>query len=399
MKKTLLTFSILLLGFGIGWIFSYLRLPHLSLDSSFLLGAILSALLIIIIQLLGKRYRLKGINSLILLLLALVLIYTIDYYSELKRIENSEELTARMKEIEEKQLLITSQEKTNQFFMVNQLINEIQSSEYEDSLDTRMIASIINLSQVLQPIRGYPIGESDVPFLSPGRGHLLLSLMSLNLDSLSWKKIVKNSDFSYSDLRALKLRSANWSGINIEGSSLNSTDLVGVNLRNARMSNLQARDVEIIRSDLSSADMINSNLNWARIKKSNLQNTKLSGCSLINSSFSEVNMKDVYFWHANLKGANVSNSDMRVADLWTTNFDSASFSKVDFSYARFTDTKFLDTKLDSVNVHFTAAPIDWFEYAKRNRVIGLSSIESEYVIQSDSSKRFPVQKYFLKRKD
>ena len=105
----------------------------------------------------------------------------------------------------------------------------------------------------------------------------------------------------------------NWNGCNLSGLASQSANLIGAQIRNARLDAV----------DLSSATLTGADLEYSSISFGNLRNADLSNARLVGVSARGADLRNVRFRDANLAYANLSDSRLDGADLSGANLSNA----------------------------------------------------------------------------
>ncbi|MEM9022312.1 MAG: pentapeptide repeat-containing protein, partial [Bacteroidota bacterium] len=266
----------------------------------------------------------------------------------------------------------------------------------DSSLSEGTIARIASVSARLQPYRSWQ-GDSlaEKPF-SPERGQLLLTLVNLPLDSLTWARVKANTTFAGADLRGMKLPETNLSGANLESANftdadLNHTNLSATNLKDAWLGRALLNHASLSRADLRRANLGGAQMNAADFSRSNLDGVnlqravareanfhraslqfgQLDGAFLIDANLSRVNLIRTTLHQANLTGANLSRSNLRLTS-WT------------------------ETHLTGADLRFAGlGQADWLEQLETWRVVGAQAIRETYAVEADTTERWRGVKYEL----
>lgn len=171
------------------------------------------------------------------------------------------------------------------------------TDETRYKLSASLIGQIAALSHAFKPYR-YLDGDSLIPKpLSPERGQLLITLVQLPLDTLSFKLIYSSSAFYNADLKEAKLQKAYLVGANLTGADLSTAQLEWAIMRGSVLNN-----ANLYRADLKFVDFSTSDI----IIEGN------------QTSLSESNLQEADLFMANLTNVNLQNADLINADLQKT---------------------------------------------------------------------------------
>jgi uncharacterized protein YjbI with pentapeptide repeats len=136
-------------------------------------------------------------------------------------------------------------------------------------------------------------------------------------------------DLSYLDLRRSKLRRLDFSGANLRGTILDSSDLGscsfrGADLRSASLRNLRALDVSFKRSIMQDAD-----LSDAVLIRADLTGTILAGARLTRAFMHRAKMNEALLLEADLTDAVLSSASAKAAYFSGATFDWANLLETD----------------------------------------------------------------------
>lgn len=387
---------------------AFLCMPAIVQGTSFLLGFMASlivvtfVLTIVFIKRRKSPSATKAQTFIGLLLAALVVIAGIvGGYIIMKQYELLEE----QKRYQEKQNQHQSQLKESirikgQMVIMGNLMNTIEAELNQDSrraLSDESISRIADLSHSLSPdafnyVEVDSLSEHD---LSQERGQLLLILLRMQIDSISFRKIMDKTSFAKADLQGADLKGTNLNGIdlmsaNLKGADLShaeviEADLRGVNLWGANLSKADLSKTALNRVDLRWANMdevvikdailegsvlTNAKLREADLTNSYMRYSNLSGALLIEATLVNVIFFGSNFSEANLTGANLKMADLKTCSLYQTILDGADLSEVAFR----------DTKVHEKT---------WLLQLDKWQVAGAKKLQEQYKIIKNASGKLP----------
>lgn len=240
--------------------------------------------------------------------------------------------------------------------------NVLKKAEDEIKLDPKRsltdgtIAQIAALSYSFKP---YKLTEGDSSFkklLSPERGQLLLMLAGMNMDSVSFNRVLAQTSFSGADLSEADLQGrylagadlagadlhgANLQGAQLQHANLDKANLWGANMQQARLSGASMTRVDLRWADLNGADLNGADLHEADLSSAQLRNADLRGAILqwtdfIGAFLNEADLTGADMFRASLKRANLAGTNMRdvkmkMAVLSESNLTGANLSGADLS--------------------------------------------------------------------
>ena len=145
----------------------------------------------------------------------------------------------------------------------------------------------------------------------------------------SFKKDLKEVDFSEANLGKANLKRANLQGADLTRSNLVKANLSGAILSKANLKHCNLDQVLLSRSNLVNTIFLNAILTNAYINKANLEGAVFRNADLTKSNFEKSNLSNVNFVYANLKKVN-----FREADLNGASFRGANLQEADFTNAK-----------------------------------------------------------------
>jgi hypothetical protein len=255
--------------------------------------------------------------------------------------------------IEQQNYLMEAARRSSQVFIMGDVAKEI-SEEIKNIPDSNRELSqvlqsrIISLTLGMRPYRYIDYDGVIQSPISPERGQLFILLMQL---SLSDYQFLLRADFTYSDLRNMKLL-----GKNLTAIKLNYANMEGIELNKCRFLLGKFK-----HSNLKSAILDRCVFTLCHFENANCEQTNFTGSYLLGSSFR----------YANLKGSNLSNTTLE---------------RVNFK-----DVK----SLDSVIVDRS----DWLIYIKDSlKLEGSSEIFENYEIKRKHIGKVATSEYLILRK-
>jgi len=187
----------------------------------------------------------------------------------------------------EQQIVLTEAERRSSliFLMSNildKLDEELKNSagrEISDELSARIIA----LSNAFEPYHFFDNGKITSKPLSPERGQLLVALLSSNInEDIFIEKISTKANFSYSNLKNVKLHSKNLDGFNLEYSDFENADFQGSSLQMTNLRNCNISNAIFRNCDFSGANLLNSTLDSTDLRESNFEGAFIKNISAEN---------------------------------------------------------------------------------------------------------------------
>lgn len=402
MKRTPTILLSIIFGVLIGYSLGYLKLPQFDENFDFFLGFGASLIAVILLILLkGRNTSLSFGKSLILFLAIFTAAYGAKLYLDSQRLLLIEQGKTEKAFLNGKLELIASELAMKQIQKVDLHIFRLEEKlkkESSISLSRKDIEDLVKLSVSLDSIKNYPSNDTSTASLSPGRGKLLIDLLTLKIDSTSLSSALRTINFSYADLRNVNLRNQDLRSIdlgfaNMKHSRLDSAIFSNANLKEANLYSASMKNIQ-----LNSSSLENANLQWTNLEGSNLSNSFFDGAELFNSNLIQANLDGSSGRFASLKGAKLNNASIIAADIFGVNLESADLSNANLSRARLRKAKLRRSTLTNCKLDSLIIDPDWFERNSGSKIIGYSSIESDYEIIKGTLLDFPLDKFYFKRK-
>jgi uncharacterized protein YjbI with pentapeptide repeats len=217
-----------------------------------------------------KRITRIGVVALLFALLPTTLMI---YQNHLLKTQN--------KKIQEQTYLAEASRRSAQMFIMGDVFSDINNELKTNSskrLSNTLVGRIIGLSRAMKPYR-YLVNDKLIDeSISPERGQLLITLFKSDVNPTFFvDEILRESDFTKSELKGANLYNVVLRDINLKGSDLSNASLVNVDARRAKLENV----------NLSNVDFGNANLSY-----SVLQNANLTGAILLNTKFNKADFTD-----------------------------------------------------------------------------------------------------------
>lgn len=392
-------FVALFLVFILGWTLGYLSLPYLADQYQFWLGAASSFIALVIFYTYSKRSerkkRLKDLWSLIVLAVAIsagvFYLYFLIEEQKAVNIESQELLEASYRnEIK----LLYAQERIAQRSMVDKSMEEI--SFEEDSINLT-IKALHALTDELRPVEVF-VDDAVLTKLSPGRGYLLHRLLDIEMDQDKRAVIVDKVDFSYADLKASDLSGKEFISINLSHSRLLMANLKGSKFIRSNLKESLLSEASMVNSCFRDCNLEKCIMSWSDLEQSDLRRTDLSAANLSNSNLKNSRMDSAVLKWSDLSNSNLSSSSLLNSDLWAADLRSADLSDCKLQNSRLLGANMENCDLSNANIDGSAVSKEWMTNLKEYQPIGLEEILQKYAVVRDSSKRFKVQSYFIKRR-
>ncbi|RMG75403.1 MAG: pentapeptide repeat-containing protein, partial [Bacteroidetes bacterium] len=262
------------------------------------------------------------------------------------------------------------------------------------SLPEPVIDRLARTSAAFEP---YPSPDTlSSPSLSPERGLLLRTLLSMEMDSAVLGQITQRVTFAHADLRE----------VDLEGLDLSGADLRSASFQNARLKGFVCRDCDLRRADFTAAqaagmDLSDSDLRRAifhgtEARGARLFHTYLDGADLSRAVLEQADLSESIFQWGQMGGANLAGATARRTDFMKTGMVRVNFAGADLRGAclRRTDlnqANFLNVRLDDVSVNES----DWLDLLADWAVSGATAVQQAYRVVHDTVGRFQNSQFVL----
>lgn len=292
----------------------------------------------------------------------------------------------------EHEAMVEAQRNSTQVQLMAGLLDEVRGFVREhpgDSLPQPYVDRIATLSQTFRPYR-YFQGDSLSPTrLSPERGQLLASLAVIGLDSSSFARIKKVSDFSLADLRGMTLTGADLSGSHLRGANLSEANLRHANLRGADLQAAMLWAAEMDSANLSGANLRHANAQWAQMNGVKMVKGNLNGADMSFSQLGGSHLIGTTFRFARGESALIMGSDLTDVDMMGTKLNRANFKRSNLTgghlrWAELSETRLDNATMDEMRVSFE----DWSKIWTEWKASPDQRIESTYSLLPDSLKKY-----------
>ncbi len=292
------------------------------------------------------------------------LLGTILLYNQNKLLTQQNELMRHQtKRLDQQTYLQEAERRGSLIFLMGNILDALNQELRYDlgtpgvrDLSPQLIGRIIALSNSLRPYR-YLDGDSLIAHeLSPERGHLLLSIISSEIDRGSLRRIYRSADFSSADLRNAVLSGEYFEGINLANANLNGATLDDANLSSANLSG----------AEMNEAIMPRATLRDARFRQTQMRNVNLAFADLSRANFAGADLS-----RATLNGANLNGAHFNKTQLQKSNWTGATLSRTTLEFAL----------LDSV----TVGEPNWLallDGMKQDSVRGTHFLQSKFRVDS-----------------
>lgn len=160
----------------------------------------------------------------------------------------------------------------------------------------------------------------------------------------------------------------------VDGARLLRDDASYLDMRYARLTDMNLTRIVATWSDFSSAYMQNADLTGSDFAHSNLSHAYMTGASLANS----------YLSHANLLGAHLDDADLSHANLYCTNLETATLSYANLSYANLSYAYLFEADLHDADLHDADLSNSHLSNVNlRNANLTRANLSNAYLVNAD----------------
>ncbi|MFQ6028710.1 MAG: toll/interleukin-1 receptor domain-containing protein [Dehalococcoidia bacterium] len=152
------------------------------------------------------------------------------------------------------------------------------------------------------------------------------------------------------DLNACYLSNTRIPQVNLSGSDLRNSDLMGTMMRQANLAGCFLNPVHMYRADLRQADLSRALMNGANLRGADLRQANLENADLDRAILSDANLTGANLSGATLSRANLDRANLTDAILTGVNFNGAALTRTNLTNANFQDADLYETILNAVEV-------------------------------------------------
>lgn len=388
--------AILGIGFSaiIGWSMGYIRVPYINQDHSFWVGFFTALAFISLLFLLSTIKSKTGKPSIWLATLCALAIISCAFLFHKNKSLKIENRTNQITLSAQTETIIALEQK-NLMALVAGVIaaadTEIARSSTR-SLNQATIDRIADLSHSLKPYKKVIHRDSiETKSYSPERGQLLLALVKMNINEISFSQIKNRATFQQAYLPKANLAKTNLSGVDLKQANLEGAILTEANLDSANLSETNLERTSILNASLEYCNLNQAVLNWA-----NLENCNLSYATLDGTLMSNCNIRGATIRNAFIKYAILSNSVLAGADCSGTVFHIVDLSHITFQDAVLIDVDFIRVDLTDCIFENTKISKNWYPMLTKWKTVGLQQMQKNYKVDSLSDVENISKAWFLR---
>lgn len=387
LMKKYLHFSILLLSIVIGWFLGYINFPFINQSNSFWVGLVGGLSAVLLVRLLtnrgkslesGKISFTKGRFLFPVVTGALVI-------SVLFLLVQNKGLRSQVNTLNQQSTEVNSISSSQQIEFLEIMNSLLDTVAYElrnsksNTLSTSTVGRIVAFSQFIGSHQFIATDTGVYKKTSPVKGHLLLSLIHMKMDSSSFNEIKRKVSFEGADLRNANLSGYNLGGINLKEANLEGASLIGTNLSNANL----------YGANFHKADMENIDLSNSVLKKAQLRWSNLGSSNLYQANLEKVDLRNANLYKADLRNAIVNETMLtfailRDADLSGCELNQVALRAVDLSNAKLVDVSILYSTFINTNLSYAKVDSGWLSNLKSWKISGEDELINNYKMSYDT---------------
>lgn len=402
--------SAILLGGICGWFLGYIRFPYMEQNMSFVLGCIFGIAIVIFI--LFARFVFKKnteqtgsaapnqtrvFSILILLIASAGLICSLMFYKQNNTLQS--QIADNKSKMQDMSAIIQQAGSGNLAGMMQHILDAVQLQTASGAIITdTLLSQLAALSYTFTP---YPYFDGDTiaqRSISPQRGQLLMGLLLMDIDSVSFQKIKNTVSFAGAQLSGADLHGVDLSGADLVGAHLTEANLRAANLNNARLSDALLYAAQLDSATMLSADLKRADLRWSTLHDADLTMADLNGAQMANAQFMHTQLYRATLQYAEVSNAIFYQSNLHSADLMGTAMQKTNFTEADMSFTNLrlvspNDAIWNNTLLQKATVDST-----WMQNMDAWHLIGKEEIRQHYQLVNDTVDQWknPLHRLTLK---
>jgi uncharacterized protein YjbI with pentapeptide repeats len=308
--------------------------------------------------------------------------------------------------------MLEAQKNSGNVHLMSHLLTKVDEeikTQPSRKLIAETIARIAALSATFHPYPKVENGGWSKEKYSPERGQLLLALVNMKLDSISFAQIKSQATFAGADLEGANLRGFDLSGINLKEAYLKDADFRKTNLAKADLKGANLWAANFGKAWLAEADLRRTNMQWAELRGAELKGINLEGADLTCAKMTKVNLESAHLsWailneaflngahlagvalsgtamkRTNFEGADMSGTTLKLADMREANLTNANLSRADCAGAQWSGATLTKANLTETSLYrITVKEANWFEKLIEWQVVGSEDIPKKFKIEKD----------------
>lgn len=406
MKKGAYLAGGLIIGLLLGWVGGYLRLPLIPQAAGFWVGLLAGITLLSLILVIGrmrkgpsaaKNQASRLLPYLIIFAVAGGLLGAWLIQQERRSLQSENQLSLHQLSLDS--LMLHRQVQMQQAQLMMDFLEEVRF-ELDKSAGTALEEEFIDrLARISADFEPYPLQLADKDsslLLSPERGKLLQSLLSMEMDSTVFGRIKKKVSFAHAELQ----------GVNLKGIDLSHADLRAAYLSKAILNELRCRNcnlhgVDFTAAKANAADFTGSNMrraifHWTEAKEIILRSCMLDGADMANAGMENADLSESMYQWGEMEGANLSGASILKVDFKMTGMKGVNFSKANLteSSLRLTNVKQANFQ-DAILLNMSVVESDWLDQLQDWSASGYTDLQQRYQVVKDTVVRYHNSKFVL----
>lgn len=398
MKRSRYLTGGLFTGICLGWALGYLRLPPIPQSQGFWVG-LLSGMALFALWGLIRTARLRraetGPLRVATFLVVGGLLAALLIWGQARALQAENQQQAQL--MRQDSLLQHQAQQHLQAQLMVDFLAEVRARLAETQgqrLPEAVLDRLVRISAAFAP---YPSADTlTAPSLSPERGLLLRTLLSMEMDSAVFSHIKKRVTFAHADLREMDLAGLDFSGADLRSASFQDARLTGWVCRACDLRRADFTAAQAAGADLRGADLRRVVFHGTEARGAILRETYLDGADLSQAVLEAADLSKSVFQWGQMGGANLAGATARDVDFMKTGMRQVNFAGADLRGAclRRTDLQqanFQGATLDQVSVN----EADWVRLLGDWAISGAADVAARYRVVPDTVVRYLNSQYIL----
>ncbi len=186
----------------------------------------------------------------------------------------------------------------------------------------------------------------------------------------------------FMDLNACYMSHTRIPMVNLTGSDMRNSDMMGAMLRRADLSDCRLNPIHFYRADLREAKFVSSLLNGANLRGADCRQADFSNADMDRVILSDANLSGANLQGANLSRANLDRADLTGADLTGATLNGTALTRTNLTDAIFRESDFYEAVFNSTpmtGADFAASIMGYtvFQNCNMNGAVGLDSVRHD----------------------
>ena len=186
----------------------------------------------------------------------------------------------------------------------------------------------------------------------------------------------------FMDLNACYMSHTRIPMVNLTGSDMRNSDLMGAMLRRADLSDCRLNPIHLYRADLREAKFVGSLLNGANLRGADCRDANFQDADLDRIILSDANLTGANLRGANLSRANLDRANLTGADLTGATLNGAALTRTNLSEATFKESDFYEAVFNTTpmtGADFTGSIMGYtvFQNCNLSDAVGLDLVRHD----------------------